>query len=192
MSQIGHMYQLNVAYNGIAYAAVSKLNRTTTVDTILFKRKKGGGEDTSATPKHYYPYLIAQDAPGATDYYWIRTYKNGVFYNRPGELNVVQDAGGTGTDGLFFIPPNAFFQLTGNSDAPERFDQVTIEIYSINSDTYDFWLQMQTQMSNSQAGLFATAPENVRTNIRNTSGYGMKSIGWFNIGASSSKSVYAQ
>lgn len=192
MTQIGHMYQLNVNYNGVSYSSVSKLNRTTTIDTILFKRKKGGGQDTNALPKHYYPYLIAQDAPGATDYYWIKTYKNGTFYDRASELNVVQDAGGTGTDGLFFIPPNAFFELTGDDDAPERLDLVTIEIYSINADTYDFFLQLQTQMNNSQAGLFATTPENVRTNITNNSGYGMKAIGWFNMGASSSKSVYAQ
>lgn len=193
MTQLGHIYRLDISYNGINYSSLSKLNRTTKIDTILFKTKKGGApQDTINSPKKYYPYLIARDAPGATDYYWIRTYKNGIFYNRPSELNVVQDAGGVGTDGIFFIPPNAFFQLTGNSDAPEKLDMVTIEIYSINADTYDFWLQMQTQMSNSQAGLFATAPENVRTNISNTSGHGMKAIGWFNIGASNSMSVYAQ
>lgn len=192
MAQIGHNYQLNVTYNGINYMALSKLNRTTTIDTILFKRKKNGVEDTNATPKKYYPYLIARDAPGATDYYWVKTYRNGVFYNGPGQLNVLQDAGGTGTDGIFFIPPNAFFILTPDNDAPEYLDNCTIEIYSINADTYDFFLQLQTQMSNSQAGLFATAPENVRTNIRNTSGYGMKSIGWFNIGAISSKSAIAK
>jgi hypothetical protein len=192
MAQVGHNYQLNVTYNSVNYMALSKLNRTTTIDTILFKRKKSGTEDTNATPKKYFPYLIARDAPGATDYYWIKTYRNGVFYNGPGQLNVVQDAGGTGTDGLFFIPPNAFFVLTSDSEAPEYLDNCTIEIYSINAETYDFFLQLETQMSNSQAGLFATAPENVRTNIKNASGYGMKSIGWFNMGAITSKSAIAR
>ncbi len=192
MAQIGHNYQLNITYNGINYLALSKLNRTTKVDTIIFKNKKGGASDTSEKPKKYFPYLIARDAPGGLDYYWIKTYKNGNFYNGPGELNVVQDAGGVGTDGIFFIPPNAFFQLTPGGDPCYFLDACTIEIYSINSDTYDFFLQLQTQMQNSQAGLFATAPENVRTNIKNTSGSGMKSIGWFNMGAITSKTVIAK
>ena len=192
MAQIGHNYQLNITYNGINYTALSKLNRTTRVDTIIFKRKKGGPEDTTVLPKKYYPYLIARDAPGAIDYYWIKTYKNGAFYNGPGQLNVVQDAGGVGTDGIFFIPPNAFFLLTPDDDPCYYLDACTIEIYSINADTYDFFMQLKTQMSNSQAGLFATAPENVRTNIKNSSGSGMKAIGWFNMGATTNKTVVAK
>lgn len=192
MAQVGHNYRLDVNYNGTSYMSLSTLNRTTSIDTIIFKRKKGGPEDTSALPHKYYPYLIARDAPGAIDYYWIRTYKNGVFYNGAGQMNMVQDAGGPGTDGLFFIPPNAFFVLTPNDDPCYYLDNCTIEVYAINKDTYDFLLQMNTQMNNAQAGLFATAPENVRTNITRNGTSGMKAIGWFNMGATTSKTVVAK
>jgi len=191
MAIIGHNYQLNVSYNGANYMALSKLNRTGIIDTIIFKSRKSGIEDTTALPKKYFPYLIARDAPGATDYYWIKTYRNGVFYNGSNQMNNVQDAGGPGTDGIFIIPPNAFFLLTPDNDPIYQYDLCTIEMYSVNKDTYDFLLQMQTQMNNSEAGLFATSPENVRTNINNTSGFGLKAIGWFNMGASTSKSVVA-
>ncbi len=192
LAQIGHTYRLDVVYNGINYMALSKLNRTTTIDTILFEKQKTGLEDTTKEPKKYFPYLVARDASGAEDFYWIKTYKNGVFYNGSSEINVCQDAGGPGTDGIYFIPPNAFFFLTPDREAPEKGDALSIEIYSINKDTYDFILQMQIQMNNAQSGLFATAPENVRSNIENVTGSGMKAIGWFNIGATTSKTVYAQ
>lgn len=192
MAQVGHNYQLNVSYNGTDYTALSKLNRTTRIDTIIFKRKKGGAEDTTKEPKKYYPYLVAKDTSGGTDYYWIKTYKNDVFYNQPEQMNVVQDAAGPGSDGLYFIPPVAFFVLTPGRDPCYYNDKCTIKIYSIDADTYDFLLQMQTQMTNAQAGLFAVTPQNVRTNIKISSGSGMKAIGWFNMGAVAKKSVFAR
>lgn len=192
LGRIGHNYQLNVTYGGVNYMALSKLNRTTVIDTILFEKQKTGLEDTTADPVKYFPYLMARDAAGAEDFYWIKTYKNGVFYNGPHQINVVQDAGGPGSDGIYFIPPHAFFILTPDKEAPEKGDACSIEVYGINKDTYDFMLQMQIQLNNAQSGLFATAPENVRSNIKNVSGYGMKAIGWFNIGATTSKTVVAQ
>jgi hypothetical protein len=191
MAQVGHNYQLNITYNGTSYSAISKLNRTTPIDTIIWKRSKGGMADTTQLPRKYFPYLIAKDAVGATDYYWIKTYKNGIFYNGPNQINVVQDAAGPGSDGLFFIPPVAFFALTPGNDPFYDMDRCTIKIYSINADTYDFMEEMQTQMTNAQAGLFAVTPQNVRTNISTPSGASMKSIGWFNMGAVSSKTVVA-
>lgn len=192
MAQVGHNYQLTVSFNGTTYTALSKLNRTTTIDTIVFFRKKAGPADTNQLPKKYFPYLRARDAAGGVDYYWIKTYKNDIFYNGPSQLNAVQDAGGTGTDGLYFIPPVAFFALTPDNDPCFYGDKCTIKIYSINSDTYDFLDQMRTQMNNAQAGLFAVTPQNVRSNIKIASGGGMKAIGWFNMGAVSVKSVIAK
>jgi hypothetical protein len=191
MAQINHNYQLTVTLNGVNYTALSKLNRTTRIDTILFKRKKRGGEDTTKLPKKYYPYLIAKDTAGAVDYYWIKTYKNDIFYNGPGQINVAQDAAGPGSDGLYFIPPIAFFSLTPGDDPCYLLDKCTIKVYSINADTYDFLQQMQTQMNNAQAGLFAVTPENVRSNIKTSSSGSMKAIGWFNMGAVAVKSVVA-
>jgi hypothetical protein len=41
-----------------------------------------------------------------------------------------------------------------------------VEIHSINLETYNFLTQVQTQTTNS--GLFATSPENVKTNIKSS------------------------
>jgi hypothetical protein len=52
-----------------------------------------------------------------------------------------------------------------------------VEIHSINLETYNFLTQVQTQTTNS--GLFATSPENVKTNITNTTNNKTKVVGWF-------------
>ena len=69
MAQLNHNYQLNVSYNGMNYMSLSTLNRTTKIDTIIFKRKKGATDDTTQQPYKYYPYLIAKDTSGRVDYY---------------------------------------------------------------------------------------------------------------------------
>ncbi len=192
MAQIGHKYQLSVLYNGSNYTSLTKLNRTTKIDTIIFKNSRrdfGNNPADTSSPREYFPYLIARDTIGVNDYYWIKTYKNGAFFNGPRQINPSQDAGGIGTDGMPFIPPIAFFSLV---DEPlYRNDACTIEIHSITADTYDFLLQMQTQMNNAGSGLFATTPENVKTNIKLSSGSGMKAIGWFSMSATVSKTVVA-
>lgn len=190
MAQIGHTYQLSVVLNGVTYTSLSKLNRTTRIDTIYFLSKRGPTDDTTQKPKKHYPYLFARDTAGATDYYWIKTYKNDIYFNQPEVINVVQDgAGGAGSDGIQFIPPYAFFNVTPNKEAFYESDRCTMKIYSISAETYDFMQQMQTQMTTAQAGLFAVTPHNVHTNIKNSSGSGMKAIGWFNIGAVSEMTV---
>jgi hypothetical protein len=185
---VGHDYRLDVNWNGYEYYSFSRLNRTTPIDTLIFVYEEGG----QGFSKGYYPYIYGKDQTGANDFYWLKTYKNGIYINNPQNINVVEDGGGDGTDGLSFIPPNAFFNVTP-FDAPYKLvndngmpDVCKVECYSINENTYEFLLQAQVQMTNSSSGLFATTPENVRTNITPV-GNAPKAIGWFNMGAISYK-----
>ncbi len=191
-AMIGHDYRLDINWNGYNYYCVSRMNRTTQVDTIIFEDGSGQGFGDG-----YFPYIYAFDQAGGKDFYWIKTYKNGNYFNAPSNINVVEDAGGDGTDGLAFIPPNAFFAVTPADDAFDlsnangQPDICTVEIHSINKACYEFFLQAQKQMTNSSAGLFATTPENIRTNIL-PSGNAPKAIGWFNIAAVKSKTLPVQ
>jgi len=190
MAQVNHNYQLTVSFNGTNYTSTTKLNRTTKIDSIIFTNSRRGFSNHPAdttNPRRFYPNLLAKDAPGGIDYYWIKIYKNNVFYNTPRLLNVTQDNGG-GQDGGFFIYPVASGLV---SDPLYRLDVCKIEINSITAQTYDFLSQMQTQMTNAQSGLFAITPENVKTNISVSSGSGMKAIGWFSMSATSSKTRMA-
>ncbi|HXD93751.1 MAG TPA: DUF4249 family protein [Bacteroidia bacterium] len=193
MAAINHKYQLNISYNGNNYFALSTLNKTTVVDSIIFRSTQrdlaGNYPNDTTNPRRFFPLVLAKDIKGEANYYWLRVYKNGVFYNGPNQLKNFQDDG-DGSDGYLFNPQFSFFQLTPDDNPINRYDVCTIEILSIDKNTNDFLGQLQTQLTNSQNGLFAVTPENVKTNIQQTSGT-QKAIGWFNMGASSSKSRIA-
>lgn len=195
MAQLHHKYQLNVSYNGNVYTALSTLNRTMAVDGISFRIS---GNDLSNTyplsdtsnPRKFYPFVVCYDSTGpVSDYYWLKVFNNGVFYNQPAQLDIFQDAG-HGHSGDILSPEFAF-RLIDDKNPIYRNNVCTVKIYSINSNTFDFLTQMKGQMTNSQSGLFAVTPQNVKTNIQQVSG-SLQAIGWFNMGAISSKSVIAK
>ncbi len=152
------------------------MNRTSKVDSIISEFKEGGG--LAATEPGYDMAFLGFDIPGDTvDYYWIKSYRNGVFFNKGGDINICADAAfGAGADGFPFITPIAQ-GITPFGERFNKFDVCRVEIHSINLETYNFLTQVQTQTTNS--GLFATSPENVKTNIKNTTNDKTKVVGWF-------------
>jgi hypothetical protein len=198
MAQLHHKYQLNISYNGNTYNAVSTLNRTMAIDTIAFEIATGPNynlvplSDTTK-PRKFYPYVYAFDSTGPIhDYYWLKVFKNGVFYNQPQQLDIFEDGGyGHNYDSDSLNPQYTFNGLTSDDNPIYRNDVCMVQAYSINSNTFDFLTQMKSQMTNAQNGLFAVTPQNVKTNIQQTNGT-LQAIGWFNIGEISSKSVIAK
>jgi hypothetical protein len=174
--RVGHNYELTVTHQGNIYKSTSPMNRTTKVDSIISEFKEGGG--LSASEPGYDMAFLGFDIPGDTvDYYWIKSYRNGVFFNKGGDINICADAAfGAGADGFPFITPIAQ-GITPFGERFNKFDVCRVEIHSINLETYNFLTQVQTQTTNS--GLFATSPENVKTNIKNTTNDKTKVVGWF-------------
>jgi hypothetical protein len=120
--------------------------------------------------------MLAKDLPGQVNGYWFKTFKNGKFYNKPGEINLSYDAAfGPGSDGVTFIPPIVL------NLSPERFqigDSVVVECHSVGISTWFFLNQAQSQMQN--GGLFATPVVNVPSNIENVNkNSDVKATGWF-------------
>lgn len=186
----GHAYKLNVSWKGNSYYATSAVNRTTTVDTVGFDKITEFGSTES---KGYLVWQFGRDIPGPTrDYYWLKAYKNGVLYNDPAFINISEDAGGgESTDGLCFIPPTAFFSVIPGDNSLQLNDVFTAEVHSLNKESYEYLLQLRTQINNSGAGLFATTPENLRTNIKPI-GNAPRALGWFNMAKVSRKSFVCQ
>jgi len=176
MGRVGHNYELTVIHQGVTFSSITKMNRTARVDSIISEFKEGGGL-TNAKPSYKMSFL-GFDIPGDTiDYYWIKSYRNGVFFNKGGEINICADgAYGNGADGFPFIPPIAE-GITPFGEIFNKYDLCRVEIHSINLETFNFLTQVQTQTTNS--GLFATSPENVKTNIKNTTNEKVKVVGWF-------------
>lgn len=187
LGKLGHEYELTVNHQGTIYNSKSTMFRTTQVDTIVVEFKEAG---TFNANEGYDLYFLGKDPEGAvSDFYWVKSYRNDVFYNKGININIAWDGanGGAGGDGLFFTPPIARGILP-RGDRLTKFDMFRVEIHSISHEAYDFLAQVQTQTTNS--GLFATTPENVKTNI--TTNSSTKVVGWFNVAAVSTKQIIVQ
>jgi len=169
LGRVGHSYELTVTNQSNVFKARSHLNRTTKVDTIISEFKEASFGSTAG----YETFFVAKDSVGNTpDFYWIKTFINRKFLNKGNEIKVSYDAAfGPGYDGEEFIIPIASIGTF------KQFDTCRVELHSINLDTYNFLLQVQQQVTN--GGLFATNPENIRTNITNTNNTKTKVVGWF-------------
>lgn len=187
LGKLGHEYELMINHQGNAYTAKSTMFRTTKVDSLVLEFR----ESTTFNDKEGYDIsFIGKDPEGEVpDFYWVKSYRNSVFYNQGININVAWDGanGGAGGDGLIFTPPIARGILP-RGDRLNKFDMFRVEIHSISHEAYDFLVQVQTQTTNS--GLFATTPENVKTNI--TTNSSTKVVGWFNVAAVSTKQIIVQ
>lgn len=189
LGRVGHTYELTVTHQGNVFTSSSKMRRTTKVDSLLVKFTEGGGIGNAKSGYRF--SFLGFDIPGDTlDYYWIKSYRNGVFFNKGGDINIsVNAAYGAGADGFPFIPPIAE-SITPFGELFQKFDVCRVEIHSINLETFNFLTQVQTQTTNS--GLFATSPENVKTNIKSVTDTKTKVVGWFCMSAVGFKEGIAQ
>lgn len=189
LGRVGHNYELTVSHQGYVFKATSKMKRTAKVDSLVSEYNEGGGL-SNAKPGYEFAFL-GFDVPGDTvDYYWIKSYRNGIFFNKGGDINICADAAyGNGADGFPFITPIAK-GITPFGEVFNENDVCRVEIHSINLETFNFLTQVRTQVTNS--GLFATSPENVKTNITNTTSDKVKVVGWFCMSAVGFKEAIAK
>lgn len=176
LGHIGRTYQLNVAYQGETYRASSKMNRVPAIDSLIFSKQK---LNPLSSTEGYRAEFYATDIPGAADFYRIRFFRNGELQNKPRNIIISQDgvfrSNGSVADGLTFIVP---IRRAINPDSLYALnDVVKVELHSIPSEAFDFWEQVQNQITNN--GLFAAPISNVPTNILNTKATGRKATGFF-------------
>ena len=172
---IGRTYGMNIIYRGESYVALTQMTRIPPIDSLTFTKEK---VTPVSTEEGYRAQFYATDLPGAADYYYMRVYRNGQLQNRPQDIELAYNGafrGGADTDGLVFIRP------IRQSLNPENLfalnDTVRIELRTLTVDGYAFWELLLRQLQN--AGLFATPPSNVPTNIRNQKADGPAAVGYF-------------
>lgn len=172
---VGQTYYLDVQIDGKQYGSVSTMGRVPEVDSITWRFEEGsfGGDDS------YFAEFWARDFSGPNDAYWIKSWKNGEYLNKPAEINVSYDGAfspGGNADGLTFIQPIRDginpFELDENDEFVPPFpepgeDSVYVEINSITPEAWFFWNQVliQTNRPGSFGELFATSLANVESNI---------------------------
>lgn len=190
IGEIGAEYQLQIETNGQTYISSSQINRVPTIDSIKFTFKE---EQNQFQPEGYYGEFLSTDLPGEGDTYWIKTFKNGVYQNRPFDLTIAYDAGfsqGGVIDGVVFIQPIQDSVNPLNEDLDEIVpyeigDSLYVEIHSITNDAFFFLqeLQIQTQRDGGFDEIFAEPFENVPSNVINVNENGEEAIGYFSVSA---------
>ena len=170
-----HQYKLEVIVDGSVYTALTVQPRAASIDSIsamAFTKDQFSGE---SRPLYYMCYLWAKDkADNNADYYWIKSGSDDSFINLcvDGSGGIVRDAP---ADSMYFIPP---YTLLGYRTYPPG-NICFVSVCAITKGTYDFLLQTQAQISN--GGMFATTPENVKTNFVTPVGAKKKAVGWFSL-----------
>jgi hypothetical protein len=181
IAKTGHVYKLSVKIDGFEYTSQTMQKRTAGIDSIGVFFNDGSGGSFGPPKDTYNCFLFAKDKVDAnTDYYWVRTFRNDTLFNDPGDISLsIDGTNGAVTsspaDSALFTPPVTFLGFK----TYRKFDKCRVQIHSISRETYFFFEQASTQINN--GGLFATTPENVKSNINTPSDAKTKAVGWFNM-----------
>ncbi len=184
-----HTYKLNISIDGVEYTALAEQKRGAVVETIDVELNNGINGELGAEGNFYYCFLVAKDKVDAVaDYYWVKTFRNDTLFSSPGDLITSIDGtdgavSPTGIDSIYFTPTTTFL----GSKRYQSSDRCKVEIHSITRSSRDFLQQAAAQISN--GGLFATTPENVRTNFVTPASTAQKAVGWFNMSTVATKTV---
>jgi hypothetical protein len=162
---IGHSFVLAVAIGTDTFISATQLRPTAIIDSLAIVTEP---EDRLGIKAGRYVELWAKDLPGMGDCYRIKTFVNGKLKNTLNDLNLAYDGAfspNAGTDGIEFIVPIRYVSLNDFQNPYQTGDLIRVEVHSISPEALYFFTEIRAQAQN--AGLFATIPSNVKSNIFN-------------------------
>lgn len=183
-----HQYELNVTIDGVLYTALTLQKRGASIDSISAELPDDDFGPPSSNPQYFCTMWAKDKVDNNPDYYWVKTMRNDTLFTSGNDINVCIDGTGgvvTGldVDSVYFTPPSTF--LGFNSFMPGS--TCKVQIHSLDRGTYYFLTQALAQINN--GGLFATTPENVKTNLVTPKNAKTKCVGWFNMATVATGSV---
>lgn len=169
---VGVTYTLTVLLNGRELSSTSTMRASPAVDRITQEYR----EDELGGPDGIYAEFFARDLQGLGDTYWIKTFKNDLFLNKPDEINIAYDGGfdaGAEIDGIIFVPPirelvNPVPDSIQEADDIPRYDvgdRIRVEIHSISVDAFLFLESTRDQILNGNNTIFASPLSNTPGNV---------------------------
>jgi Domain of unknown function (DUF4249) len=178
----------DATYSNLLLTASSFMGPVPTIDDITYEPQESNAFNDSEDG--YQAEFRGKDLPGVGNTYWIRTYKNGSLLNKPSEINIAYDAGGSrdsGFDGVSFLPqiraginPNEVDENDDPLPSYELNDSIYVEIHSITEAAYNYLGQViaSTDRQTGIGSIFSSTPlANASTNIN---GSGPIIVGFFN------------
>ena len=185
LGSVGDQFELTVSVDNDMYTANAEIYRVPEIDSLVQEFR----ENEVFTDDGIYCQVFARDFEGLGDTYWIKSYRNGQFLNRPFEINLAYDAGfdsGGEVDGFVFIYPIRDLVNEVDTDGiPQPWevgDDIRVEIHSISNDAFSFLEIMRDQLLNSFNGIFAEPLANTKGNIVHANG-DKTVLGVFNVSA---------
>ncbi|NRB52473.1 MAG: DUF4249 domain-containing protein [Saprospiraceae bacterium] len=176
LGEVGRIYTLNIDWDGKTYTGTAPMTGAPPIDSITQEFRV----DDIRGPDGIYCQFFARDLVGLGDAYWIKTYKNGQFLNKPQEINLAFDAAfapGAEADALIFIPPiregvNRFPDPdTDDNDEVAPWnpgDSIRVEIHSITPTAFQFLTIARDQMTNGDNTIFAIPLANTKGNMKSS------------------------
>jgi hypothetical protein len=195
LGTIGDKFELNISFENSIFSASTEIFRVPEIDSIAQIYEEG----QIGTPEGIYAELIVDDLPGLGDTYWVKTWKNGQYLNKPLELVLVYDGtfdSGSGLDGGTFIFPlrrgvNPIADdVEEGEEVPPPYiagDSIYVELLSISNQAHRFLQIAFEQMTNGDNGIFALPVANTKSNIIGSNG--QEALGFFNVAAVESAST---
>ncbi|SMD34672.1 protein of unknown function [Reichenbachiella faecimaris] len=194
---VGKTYTLSVLVDGILFQSVSVKNRVPEIDSVSFRFEKA----SLGNPDMHMGTFYARDPIGTGDTYWIKSYKNGLYLNKPSEINIAYDAGfnaGAVIDGLVFIQPIRDQVNRFDEDPKDELnvlppyedgDSLSVEIHSITNEAYHFLSEMREVLDRPGGfgELFTSPLGNLKSNISCISVESVEVVGFFCISAVEAK-----
>ena len=176
---LNHAYKLRVELKTEVFEAIDTIKRVPEIDSISYEFKT---EENSASNKEgYYARFYGRDLPGASDYYWVRSYRN-TRDKRVGDAFAVDGSYQEYvSDSAVFIVPIS--ESITDWDKPFQLNEtVIVRLASLTKNSHTFLTHVESQLQN--GGLFAKILENVRSNLKNTNASSnVKVLGWFGTSA---------
>ena len=185
LGEVGDEFELEIQSGDDRYTASTQMFRVPQIDSLTQEFR----ENEVFTDDGIYCQVFARDFDGLGDTYWIKSYKNGQYLNRPFEINIAFDAGfdsGGEVDGFVFIYPIRDLVNEVDEDGiPLQWmpgDELRVEIHSISNEAFGFLEIMRDQLLNSFNGIFAEPLANTKGNIVHANGEETV-LGVFNVSA---------
>lgn len=173
IGQTGDQLELTVTLDDQILSANSLINPVPSIDSIGQEYR----ENDLSGPDGIYAQFYARDIRGLGNTYWIKTFKNDQYLNKPEEINLAFDAGfdgGSQLDGLIFIPPiRELINPDLEDDAPyQPGDKIKVEIHSITLEAFEFMSMVRDQILNGSNTIFASpianSPGNIKSNLQSS------------------------
>ncbi|MFY0254309.1 DUF4249 domain-containing protein [Chitinophaga sp. 30R24] len=176
---VGHNYKLHIEFRGETFDAYDSIKRVPEIDSITYEYKTK--EQAISGKAGYYATFHAKDLKDATDYYWIRSYRNDTLKRLKDNFSIDGSYDEGVSDGGTFILPIAQ-NITDYNKPFQANEKVIVRLSSLSHPSYDFLTQVDNQVN--AGGLFAKVLENVKSNVNNSTPSGkIKILGWFGTSA---------